>query len=314
MRADYPRYTNGWFQVAWSDELKPGTLLRRKYFGNDMVLFRGEDGVARAVGAYCPHLGADLSVGGVVRQNCIRCPFHGWEFTGDGQCARIPYAQKIPPRARLDSWSLVERHGLIFMWRDASRAAPTRELPTIEEFSPAEWTAFIPAEMTIRCHSLDILENSVDSAHFVECHPFDAAHVELVRSDDVLEIKQNITVKLLGKDITSTAHYHMLEPGFHYVWLDFPASKTLLFCSITPVDEEKVSFRMSFAFKRRWPRILDPMMRLALEKSIVAQMVTPVKRDDVPIWENKLSRPTGALCEADGPFAVVRRWYVGMAS
>ena len=48
------------------------------------------------VDAYCPHLGANLGVGGRVQGNCIECPFHGWQFDGEtGQCVNIPYAEKV---------------------------------------------------------------------------------------------------------------------------------------------------------------------------------------------------------------------------
>ena len=32
---------NGWFQVEWSHELKAGDVKPLKYFGKDLVLFRG---------------------------------------------------------------------------------------------------------------------------------------------------------------------------------------------------------------------------------------------------------------------------------
>lgn len=60
-----------------------------------MAVFRGHDGKAYVVDAYCPHLGANLAVGGRVFGNCIECPFHGWQFQGDnGVCVKIPYAEK----------------------------------------------------------------------------------------------------------------------------------------------------------------------------------------------------------------------------
>lgn len=60
---------------------------------------RDEGGKVCALDAYCPHLGADLRIGGEVLTEkdgsvCIRCPFHGWLFRGrDGLCVRVPYAK-----------------------------------------------------------------------------------------------------------------------------------------------------------------------------------------------------------------------------
>ena len=46
--------------------------------------------------AYCPHLGANLAVGGHVVKDDIQCPFHLWTFSGtDGKCVSVPYAEKV---------------------------------------------------------------------------------------------------------------------------------------------------------------------------------------------------------------------------
>lgn len=66
--------------------------------GEQVAVFRGLEGKAYVVDAYCPHLGANLAVGGRVVGDCIECPFHGWQFRGeDGKCIRIPYAEKGGP-------------------------------------------------------------------------------------------------------------------------------------------------------------------------------------------------------------------------
>ena len=60
-----------------------------------LAVFRGESGQSYIVDAYCPHLGANLGVGGTVDGECIACPFHGWTFRGDdGKCVKIAYADK----------------------------------------------------------------------------------------------------------------------------------------------------------------------------------------------------------------------------
>ena len=62
--------------------------------GKNLAVFRGEDGKANVIDAYCPHNGANLAVGGVVKDNCLECPFHGWRFQGDGKCVHIPYTEQ----------------------------------------------------------------------------------------------------------------------------------------------------------------------------------------------------------------------------
>lgn len=71
------------------------SLFTHRFAGEQFAVFRDWEGHAHVVNAYCPHLGANLAVGGRVVDNCIECPFHGWQFHGKtGRCTRIPYAEK----------------------------------------------------------------------------------------------------------------------------------------------------------------------------------------------------------------------------
>ena len=55
-----PPIPNGWFQIAYSDELTPGTVMPLRYFGKDLVAFRTESGQVAVLDAFCPHLGAQI--------------------------------------------------------------------------------------------------------------------------------------------------------------------------------------------------------------------------------------------------------------
>src|SRR3954469_18008075 len=69
-----PPYPYGWFAVAFSRELRRGSLLRRRFMDRDIVVFRTRSGIACAAEAYCPHLGAHLGAGNVEGED-LRCPF-----------------------------------------------------------------------------------------------------------------------------------------------------------------------------------------------------------------------------------------------
>src|SRR4051812_33634094 len=97
-------YPNGWFVVCFSTDLAQGDVRPLRYFGRDLVVFRGDDGAPQILDAYCPHLGAHLGYGGKVDGGCVRCPFHAWKFNGHGECVEVPYAKKVPPNARIKPW------------------------------------------------------------------------------------------------------------------------------------------------------------------------------------------------------------------
>src|SRR6185312_3020838 len=108
-RFPFDAYPKGWFQVAYSREVAHGRVLGLHYFGRRLICYRGDSGNPYVLDAYCPHLGADIAVGGTVADDCIICPFHGWRFDGSGSNVEIPYANTVNRTARLRSWPTAER-------------------------------------------------------------------------------------------------------------------------------------------------------------------------------------------------------------
>ena len=85
-----PPYPNGWLPIIESQELKKGQIIPIHSLGHDLVIYRGISGVVYVLDAYCPHLGANLGVGGTVVGDEIKCPFHGWKFNSEGECTYVP--------------------------------------------------------------------------------------------------------------------------------------------------------------------------------------------------------------------------------
>ena len=75
-RFPFDAYPKGWFQVAYSREVDSGQVVGLHYFGRRLICYRGDSGTPYVLDAYCPHLGADIAVGGTVADDCILCPFH----------------------------------------------------------------------------------------------------------------------------------------------------------------------------------------------------------------------------------------------
>ena len=81
-------YINFWYPMATTAELtdKP---LRVRALAQDFVVFRDAQGKAHCLANTCTHRGGSLA-GGKVNGDHIECPYHGWQFNGEGQCKRIP--------------------------------------------------------------------------------------------------------------------------------------------------------------------------------------------------------------------------------
>ena len=56
-------FHQSWFPLALAGELESGKVIGRDFLGTRVILYRDATGKALVQSAYCPHLGADLSVG-----------------------------------------------------------------------------------------------------------------------------------------------------------------------------------------------------------------------------------------------------------
>lgn len=120
-------YHQSWFPLALAGDVPPGRAVGRDFLGTRVVLYRDAGGKAVVQGAYCPHLGADLSVGQVV-EGQIRCAYHHWRFDCAGRCVDIPAGDRIPPGARIATYPSAEAWGLVWAFNGET---PTFEVPRI---------------------------------------------------------------------------------------------------------------------------------------------------------------------------------------
>src|SRR5690349_4142589 len=160
-RYPFTPYPNGWFRVAYSHEVKRGAIKRIDALGQELIVFRGDDGRAAVLDAHCPHLGADLSAGGRVDGNTVVCPFHSWQFAADGRCTKIPYCEKIPKKAATRAWPTCEKDGVIYFHHHAEGHAPAFAVPDGPFRSDCRWSRPMYFRWRVRMHIQEVVENAV---------------------------------------------------------------------------------------------------------------------------------------------------------
>lgn len=302
-RYPFPPFPNGWFQIAYSDELQPGDVVPVHAVGKQLVLFRTESGRPHVLDAYCPHLGAHLGYGGKIEGEVIRCPFHAYKFDSDGACVEVPYARKLPPTARLDSYPVIEANGLVMLWNSMDGSPPLWELPVLPEYGNDEWTPYEKRSWRIRTHNQDMAENAVDSAHFKYVHgmpvqPLTTAEIK----GHILHVRS--TTRYTTPRGEQDGEIESVSHGFGFSTVRFTGIvETLLVSSITPIDGEYVNARFSFSIKKLGSASATTGVGAAFIAEIERQM-----DQDIPIWENKNFQQRPALCDGDGPIGLFRTW------
>ncbi|CAO5239477.1 3-ketosteroid 9alpha-monooxygenase subunit A [Frankia sp. AgKG'84/4] len=281
---------NGWFVVAQAHEIEPGRTKNLYYFGKDLVLFRGTDGTPYLFDAYCPHLGANLGVGGKVVDGSLQCPFHGWRFEGStGSCVEVPYddVDHIPKTASARTYPVVERNHMIWAWHHLERAEPTYEVPEVPEFHDPDWLPIEVREFEIATCCQDMAENNVDTPHFLYVH----GQPSIPEEDFVIEGHYKRTT---GMDGNFVREGHGLGLGVLRV-----KGYTTFLSSTTPIDTEHVWVRWVFTA----PRALGEDTTKQAADGFTAGV-----SQDIPIWENKIFKDPPVLRPSEKGITEHRRW------
>lgn len=158
-------FSSTWLPVCLSTDVPAGVVIGRDFLDGRIAIFRGEDGVAHVVSAFCPHVGADLSCGDVVR-NELRCAFHHWRYDGSGRCTATGVGDPAPPSARLFRFPTIERWGVIFAFNGET---PKWTLPDFP-YPDSELLLVTEALPELPCDPWVVCANTPDIQHIKVLH------------------------------------------------------------------------------------------------------------------------------------------------
>jgi phenylpropionate dioxygenase-like ring-hydroxylating dioxygenase large terminal subunit len=171
---DDPVLVNDWHVVARAADIADSEVRAVRLLGQDLVLWRGSSGTRSGASTglsvwqdLCLHRGAKLS-GGHVADDCLVCPYHGWQYDSSGRCVRIPAhpAQPPPVRARATTYRVTERYGLIW----ACLGTPSNDVPTFPEGDDASFRKVHAGPYLFKALGPRVIENFLDVGHFPFVH------------------------------------------------------------------------------------------------------------------------------------------------
>lgn len=157
-----------WHPVAYSKEVsneKPyGTFLLEQA----VVIWRSQDGGVHAMRDLCIHRGTALSLGWI-KDDCLVCPYHAWQYDKKGACVFIPQAPdaKIPAKAKTPTYHCQERYGLIWV----ALEKPVYDLPEIPALEDKNWKVVQTGPFDWKSDASRQTENFTDFGHFPWVHP-----------------------------------------------------------------------------------------------------------------------------------------------
>lgn len=320
---DNPRFTGfphtvlptGWFQIAWSDALKPGDVIPLKYFKRDLVLYRSESGKPVLMSAFCPHMGAHLGHGGVVKGEGIMCPFHGWEWGEDGRNQLCPSIGTPSPAANKKTipWSVAESNGMIFAWHDVLGRAPLWPHPP-ERRHERDYLPIFPhcvfGWKNVRSKPQYGIENVVDIDHLLTVHK--NRMLPRIRTEEHLPemVEEGHIFRLVRKPPMHQTECH----GTGVIQITFipnPAAPhrmpALVFACQTPIDDDHVDI-FGCVHVEQDPNVADAEPGVPAGNALkrVIEQRNQAERD-VPIWENQIYLHRPAYTPLEAPLFVRMR-------
>ncbi|MDB6062502.1 MAG: hypothetical protein JWM78_2605 [Verrucomicrobiaceae bacterium] len=311
-------YPRGWLMVAASAAVT-SVPSEARFFGEDVVLYRGASGKAVMLNAYCPHMGAHLAVGAIsatalhcvqVSGDSIRCPNHGWRFDADGHCVEIPYSpMKIPATLGVKSWRLQELAGCVFAWYDAENGEPTYELPTVPEWDDPLWIKGPIDEVgEMDVHPLELAEHGVDKIHFANVHGADRVLSHCVTFEGHRAVTDTHTAFAIpgqSDEIDSIAHSRYFGPAFLLAEIEGERPAILLFCH-TPVEDGRLRGWHSVMMRAKGDVITEEDRAI---HGALSQQSLHTFDQDMQIFKRKRPTLRAAQIPGDPPFRRYRQWY-----
>lgn len=163
-----PLIRNAWYCAAWSEEISTD-LFSRRVLNAPLLLYRTQNGEAVALLDLCPHKLAPLHLGAKVGDS-VRCGYHGLEFDSSGRCIRNPQGNgQIPSGAKVRSYPLVERHGVLWVWMGEVERADTNKIPDFSFLLDAGRRTQ-RGHHEVACNYMMLVENLMDLGHVMFLH------------------------------------------------------------------------------------------------------------------------------------------------
>ena len=160
---------NCWYVAGWSEDY--GRILKpEKYLGENIVIYRKQDGTPAALENACPHRKVPLSNGTLTEDNII-CAYHGLTFNDKGQCIDSPTQRGMTPRrAVVRSYPIIDKYRLLWIWMgDPELADPDKIFP-IDNFENPMWGSTDGGVLDIKCNYLWVCDNLLDPSHVAWVH------------------------------------------------------------------------------------------------------------------------------------------------
>jgi len=158
--------TKNWHVASKCIDVKDNDIKTVTILDEEIILWR-KGGKVMAWQNLCVHRGTRLSLGKICNGN-LQCGYHGWLYNEEGKCIKIPACPdlKIPERARVKTYQVIEKAGLVFV----SLSEEPDDFPDLPILDDPAFNHMISGPYELHASGPRIIENFLDISHFPFVH------------------------------------------------------------------------------------------------------------------------------------------------
>jgi vanillate O-demethylase monooxygenase subunit len=160
---------NAWYVASWAFELGAEPLAKT-ILEENIVLWRGGDGVPRAAENVCPHRFLPLSKGRV-RGNDLQCGYHGLTFDEKGHCVLAPTQSMTPDASTIRAYPVHENMGMVWIWMGDPYKADAGDIYDLPQYYEDDWAVAYGDALDVEANYLLLCDNLCDPTHVNYVHP-----------------------------------------------------------------------------------------------------------------------------------------------
>ena len=311
---------NQWYAVLNSAEVKKGKVKAFRRMGEALAFWRDLDGNIFCFEDRCPHRGVALSKGKIINGN-LQCPFHGFEYNGDGECCLAPANGRNAPKPKqivAKRYPTFESNGFIFIfWGDGQ---PNPAAPQF--FDNLDGKSYSSSKDPWKTHYSRVIENQLDVAHLPFIHHDSIGRGNrtlvdgpLIEWDNESKFKVYVYNRLddgklpvKAKELSRPLNPFHLEFIFPNLWQNYISPNVRIVIAFVPVDEQNTILYLRFYQDFMKIPVLREMVNWighAHESCTLPTRIGHVVETHVPARSEL--RIGEKLVQADGPIVQYRK-------
>lgn len=164
-----------WHPIAAVAELDESVFRTKeiRLLGEDLVLFKDRSGTLGLIEKYCSHRRVNLARG-IVEDDGIRCPYHGWKFDSSGSCIEQPFEATTNRNSRYKEKCGIGGYRVEVLAGAVWAYIGPDPVPYLPKWGPLVWDECIRdiSIATLECNWLQCQENSPDPVHTEWLHAY----------------------------------------------------------------------------------------------------------------------------------------------